>query len=115
MKKENILSKISKMSVEELIDLARSTSDAEILNMLAINANYEVRCTVAANKNTSADTLDILAKDKDDDVRLAVANNPNTSYNTLIMLIKDKSVYISKTAEYTLKECKEKSKTSIER
>lgn len=56
MKKENILSKISKMSVEELIDLARSTSDAEILNMLAINANYEVRCTVAANRNTSAET-----------------------------------------------------------
>lgn len=87
----------------------------DVLIMLAKDKDYEVRTTVAANKHTSADTLDILAKDKDDDVRLAVANNPNTSYNTLIMLIKDKSVYISKSAEYTLKECKEKSKTSIER
>ena len=63
MSKENILSKISKMSEEELKALARSTSDVETLNILAENANYEVRCTVAENKNTPVELLAVLAKD----------------------------------------------------
>ena len=63
MSKENILSKISKMSEEELKALARSTSDVETLNILTENENYEVRCAVAENKNTPVELLAVLAKD----------------------------------------------------
>ena len=90
MNKENILSKISKMFKEELKNLAWNTSDVEILNILAVNANYEVRCTVAESKNTPVELLAVLAKDEDYDVRTAVAANGNTPANILTMLAKDK-------------------------
>ena len=130
MNKENILSKISKMSEEELIRLVWNTSDVEILNKLAENENYEVRRAVAGNEYTSANMLVMLASDKnwcvrsvvaknentpkealtvlakDDygDVRFAVVENKNTSVEALAMLTKDNDVWVSKTAENVLKE-----------
>ena len=90
MNKENILSKISKMPEEEVIDLACNTSDVEILNKLAENENYEVRRAVAGNEYTSADMLVMLASDKNWCVRCVVAVNENTSIDVLAMLAKDK-------------------------
>ena len=115
MSKKNILSKISKMSEEELKDLARSTSDVETLNILAENENYEVRIEVAANENTSVDVLAMLAKDEDIDVRRAVVNNPNTSYNTLLLLSKVKALEIREKAKEVLKERTMKANTNKER
>ena len=97
MSKENILSKIGKMSEKELKDLARSTSDVEILKILAVNANYEVRCTVAENKNAPVELLSVLAQDEDIYVRWEVAGNKNTSVETLVMLASDKEWWVQST------------------
>ena len=94
MNKENILSKISKMSKEELINLAWNTSDVKILNKLAENENYEVRRAVAGNEYTSADMLVMLASDKDWCVRSGVAWNENTSVDVLVMLAKDETSHV---------------------
>ena len=141
MNKENILSKISKMSEEELRDLARSTSDVETLNILAENENYKVRCTVAENKDTPKEALAVLARDEDYWVRCTVAGNINTPVELLSVLAKDKfwkvrlgvvgnknapiealealsidnNKLVSETAEEALKERKEKSKARMER
>ena len=87
MNNENILSKISKMPEEEVIDLACNTSDVEILKILAENENYEVRHVVAGNKNAPIEALEALSID----------NNK----------------LVSETAEEALKECKEKNKASM--
>ena len=141
MNKENILSKISKMSDKELLCLARNTSDVEILNILAVNANYEVRCTIAENKNTPVELLAVLAKDinldvrasvashknttskilaklaKDEDYRVRnyVANNPNTPSYALKGLLEDDYNYISCQAEKALQERQSRKKDSMER
>ena len=94
MNKENLLSKISKMSKEELINLAWNTSDVKILNKLAENENYEVRRAVAGNEYTSADMLVMLASDKDWCVRSGVAWNENTSVDVLVMLAKDETSHV---------------------
>ena len=89
MNNENLLSKISKMSEEELMDLARDTSDVETLNILAENQNFKVRCTVVGNKNTPVEKLTVLAQDKDMWVRQTVALNDNTSLEVLAILAQD--------------------------
>jgi hypothetical protein len=94
MSKENILSKINKMSKKELLCLARNTSDVEILNILAVNANYEVRWAIVKNRSTSADVLAVLAivklaSDEEYHVRAYVALNEKTPINTLAILAKD--------------------------
>jgi hypothetical protein len=91
MNKENLLSKISKMSEEELRDLACNTPDVEILNILAENENCEVRCVVAANEYTSADMFAMLAKDEDWSVREQVALNESTPADVLTLLAKDEN------------------------
>ena len=115
MSKENILSKISKMSEEELKVLARITSDVEILNILAVNANCEVRCTVAKNKNTPVELLAVLAKDDCEDVRNGVAWNENTPVNVLAMLAQDKNVGVRIRAKDALQERTVKKEQNIER
>ena len=115
MNKENILSKIGKMSEKELKDLARSTSDVETLKTLAENANYEVRCTVAENKNTPVELLAVLAQDEDYWVRWAVALNKNTPIETLVFLSKDNNEWVSERAEEALKERTVKKEQNIER
>ena len=97
MSKENILSKISKMSEEELINLACSTSDVEILNNLAENENCNVRWAVAGNKNTPIEFLAVLAQDEERGVREQIALNASTSAELLAVLAND-DVYEVRTA-----------------
>ena len=94
MNKENILLKISKMSEEELIDLACNTSDVEILKILAVNENCEVRWAVAGNKNTPVEKLTVLASDETWWVRCAVARNENAPIELLIVLAQDKHCWV---------------------
>jgi len=83
---------IKDMKYEEdyIKELAKNTTDPEILNELSKDGDCEVRCNVAENPNTSPKTLDYLSKDKDWSVRCNVAENPNTSPKTLDYLSKDK-------------------------
>ena len=89
MNKENLLSKISKMSEEELINLACNTSDVEILKILSVNESYEVRCAVAENKNAPEELLTALAKDDEWRVRCTVARSENTPIELLAVLAQD--------------------------
>lgn len=115
MNKENLLTEISKMSEDERENLAYSTSDVEILNVLANDESEFVRKAVAENKNAPTETLALLAKDEKGYVRWAVAKNINTPVDVLEKLAKDKNKMVSEVAEEALKDRKEKSKANIER
>ena len=55
-------------------------TSTEILEQLATDKDYDVRCCVAQNPNTPIKTLEILATDEDYYVRRRVANHPNTPH-----------------------------------
>jgi hypothetical protein len=55
-----------------------STTDIEVLNRLARDAEMVVRCAIAANSSTTDVILESLARDEKIEVRRAVAQNPNT-------------------------------------
>jgi len=109
---------VSKLSMEELFDLAESESTspevlkeisgiknellrAEVagnintpwvaLRNLSRDENKHVRAMVARNENASADILRALSKDEDVVVRSNVAENENTPVELLEELSKDKS------------------------
>jgi hypothetical protein len=64
-------------------DLARDpNTSTEILEQLATDWYYSVRCTVARNPNTSPKVLEILATDEDYWIRYRVSINPNTPHRT---------------------------------
>jgi hypothetical protein len=68
-----------------------------IINILKSDENQlksYVSQTLALNKTTPNEILDILSIDKEFNVRLSVTNNPNTSTQTLKKLTNDKSEYI---------------------
>ena len=59
------------------IELAIKSASKEVLSMLSKDAHYNVRCSVAINKNTLIDILEILSKDEHYDVRHWAVHNPN--------------------------------------
>lgn len=83
--------------------------------MLAKDEDNDVRRTVAKNTNTNPELLSKLAVDKDVWVRATVAVNINTPIEALFILAKDIDVKVSKRAEKSLKERKEKGRNNIER
>ena len=81
---------IDKLSYNEKIELAKTSNDINILDILAKDKSFDIRYYVAINRNTPAETLSILAKDIDWVVRHHVAYNGNTPVEALIILAKDK-------------------------
>jgi 3-methyladenine DNA glycosylase AlkC len=75
-------------------ELAKTTTDPEILNELSKDASYWVRRNVANNLNTTPETLDYLSRDEDSYVRSAVAEHLNTSPEILDYLSKDEYWWI---------------------
>ena len=60
-------------------DLATNPNTSpEILERLANDEDYCVRCFVAFNRNTPPETLERMANDEDSCVRYWVTFNPNT-------------------------------------
>ena len=59
------------------IELARSSNTPiEVLEKLANDGEYSVRCIVAQNPNITVEVLEKLSNDEDCDVRCEVAYNP---------------------------------------
>jgi hypothetical protein len=65
------------------------TVPADILAVLADDADPRVRYLVAAKRKAPAEVLTKLATDPDDSVRMAVAQNASTSHSVLKILIRD--------------------------
>ncbi len=84
---------IKDMKYEEdyIKELAKITTDPEILDELSKDEDYRVRCWVAQNPNITPETLNYLSKDDYWWVRYWVALNHNTSPETLDSLSKDKN------------------------
>jgi hypothetical protein len=58
----------------------------EILEYLATDDIFFIRCSVARNPNTAPQTLELLAQDENSDVRYWVARNPNTTEEIFLMV-----------------------------
>ena len=83
---------VSSLSYAEKIELAKNPNTSqELLQVLATDGDWTVRCEVAENPNTSQETIKVLATDKHSGVRWGVALNPNTSPETLQVLATDKN------------------------
>ena len=68
-----------------------TTTSSAVLQVLALNGNYDTRQYVAQNPNTPVATLLQLSGDSDELVRSNVAENPNTPVATLLQLAKDEN------------------------
>ena len=73
---------------------AEYTYRADILLILAQDADTGVRCCVAQNVHTSAETLNALAQDANVDVRRYVAKSAHTPAEVLATLAQDTDVYV---------------------
>ena len=71
------------------LELALTSTEANILDELSRDEYFYVRCGVALNLNTKPETLDTLSRDKDWRIRCYVAQNPNTKPETLDTLSRD--------------------------
>jgi Leucine rich repeat variant len=69
--------------------MADNLRDSAVLEKLAGDAHYGVRCGVASNANTPVAVLEKLAGDADNDVRCGVASNANTPVAVLEKLAGD--------------------------
>ncbi len=65
------------MPKEELLNIAKSTSSLDILNILTLNMDANIRRAVARNKNSSPELLEKLAYDPVENVSYMAVNNPN--------------------------------------
>ena len=80
--------------VEILLEVASNpNAPVQLLEALAKDEDFYLRCHVAANPSTPLHVLEVLAKDKDIDVRCEVAGNPNTAVHVLEALAKNKSTF----------------------
>lgn len=86
---------LSEISLEERIRLAKSTSNTNILNVLAQDEDSQVRFHVARSTNATTEILMKLATDKKREVRDAVAINENVTAEILLKLTEDKNFYVS--------------------
>ena len=89
---------IEKLRRDEKLELARTSTDINILNILAKDRDFYVRYGIARNSNTSAESLAMLAKDKYIEIRFCVVYNKNTSIKVLKELINDIDEDIKKAA-----------------
>ena len=74
-----------------------------VLELLAKDADVDVRGGVAQNAQTPTPVLELLAKDADVDVRMHVAQNAQTPTAVLELLAKDADAYVRFPAERALK------------
>jgi hypothetical protein len=66
------------MDFDAKLELARKDdTPVEVLEELAVDKDWHVRCGVAENPNTPIKTLELLATDESHYVRYWVAQNPN--------------------------------------
>jgi len=65
------------ISLDDKINIARTTTSKRILAILSRDENNYVRRNVAGNKNTSTEVLVALSKDGNYDIRYYVAYNKN--------------------------------------
>ena len=72
-------------------------TSAEVLTLLAKDADKYTRRSVAENPNTPAEVLTLLANDEESDVRMGVAMNRNTPKEILTLLAKDVEGYVRRT------------------
>lgn len=64
----------------------KNIDDPKLLDSLAYDLSYEIRCEVAKNPHTKKGTLNFLASDSNYEVQLAVAQNPNAGHYGLHIL-----------------------------
>lgn len=74
--------RVRKYAVENMLVLASTVTNPDVLWYLSQNVNQDVRMKVAANVYTSPETLAALAEDVLP-VRMAVANNPSAPESVL--------------------------------
>lgn len=77
------------------LNLAYTTDNPEILEILSEIDLRGLKIRVAKNRNTSNETLNKLSKDKSIYVRGAVASNPNTPEDILRRLSNSKARYVN--------------------
>ena len=75
---------IDKLSIDEKIELAETSKDVNILDILAKDKDWYIRCNVAGNSNTPTEILTILAKDKNNSVISFVAKNTPIEILTIL-------------------------------
>jgi len=86
---------VSTLSEEGRDKVAKNTSTPpDILTMLAMDEDWQVRWGVAMNTSTPPDILTTLAEDPDVDVRWHVAGNTSTPPDILKTLGKDPDVFV---------------------
>lgn len=79
--------------------LASNTGiDVDLLRLLVVDPDDDVRATIADNLSTPSDLLLSLAKDRSAKVRGLVANNPNLPQGVLLGMLKDESAAVVKYA-----------------
>lgn len=83
--------------------LARTSTDPEMLEFLAEDAESRVREVALENKHTPTKALSKAMYDAYPSVRLVVAANPNTPIEALVILSKAVDNYISFVASNNLK------------
>jgi hypothetical protein len=84
---------IRKMSYDDRMDLALNPyASGDVLNILAKDADEDIRSTVAGHSNTPREALLLLAKDEKLAVRWELSDNPNIPAEALYFLAKDEYI-----------------------
>jgi hypothetical protein len=103
MKKPRTYKELRSHSLDWYRWLASHKNYPDVLELLAKDADVDVRRGVAQNATTPPATLELLAKDADVDVRWGVAQNATTPPATLELLAKDASVDVRWAAKRTMR------------
>ena len=82
---------LEQMSLEEKLRIAETSSDGDVLDLLANDESPVVRVIVAGNENAPRKALMKLAEDSNGLIRFAVSQNPNAPADILMKLEEDEN------------------------
>ncbi len=85
------------------IEIATTSEQLQVLCILALDNEVEVRLSLLDNSNIPTKILAILAEDEHPDVRFAVAEDYRSPQSVLEFLRSDENPYVANRAERTVK------------
>jgi len=81
---------LNTMNINEMIKLAQSSSNIDLLNILSVDKNEQIRSAVVSNPNVSMEIVEnILHYEQSDLVKLTILKEFDCSYSMLETLSKD--------------------------
>ena len=90
-KRKRLIKKLQGLDINKKREMAEDpNTDKDMLDILGLEKDLDIKYLVACNRNTSVETLDRLSRDENPWFRAAVAENENDSLEIFERLSRDK-------------------------